>query len=585
MKGKNSTNVIKKLYTSLSPIQAMMEAFPAINTLISSFIIGNTIGQPALATLGFAGPLMYIMLAFASVLSTGSQVVCSKYIGQGDRKGINTAFNTTIFLCLIFGAVIGILTFLFPTTIAKLLGTTGELQIMTSDYIKGSALYCFSSVLLNCVIPFLQLDCKNAMTTVCLITQIVLSVIFNLVNAFSLQWGMLGVGLAASLSTALTALIGIVYLALNSNLFTFSISNLKFKECLNIITYGYSNALSFALFSIKDIIFNKIVFAMGGSVLLSAFTVANNLSDTVGCAVEGAVLGPSNIIAGVLVGERDIESFRDLPKTAIKTNYPVNIVCYALIFIFAKQFALLFGAEPEHIATYVYVIRAFNLWFLTNPLKSVAIASYTALKKVTLLGVGNTLYLFVFPVICFFIAKPTNSLFLVSGYAFIAEALLLVVFIVYYIVKTRSYELSWTKYIYIPRDLAVPKKDTMSLAVSNTSEALKASEKVIEFCKQKGMSEKNSTYCGLCVEEIAVDKIQNCFMKKSDTLDIRLIFENNQMTIMFRDNCFQFNPTQWLELHAENDPLRSIGLKMVTKLAKEMDYSNNLNLNILTIKI
>lgn len=585
MKEKNSSNVVKRLYLSLSPIQAMLEAFPAINTLISSCIIGNAIGQSALASLGFAGPLVYIIMAFASVLATGSQMVCSQYIGQGNRKGIGRVFNTTILLCLVFGIVIASLTFFFPTAIAKILGTSGELLEMTADYIKGCSLYCFSTVLLSCVIPFMQIDCEKTMTTVCMFAQIILSILCNIINAYVLHWGMFGVGLAASVSSTLTVLAGVVYMAINSKLFSFSASAFELKEGLNICVYGYTGALGYVWFSIKDIIFNKVVFSMGGAVLISAFTVANNISDTLGCAAEGAVAGPSSIIAGFLVGERDVESLRDLPKTVVKTSLPVNIVCYILIFIFAKPLSLMFGAEPENLGIYVLVMRAFNLWILSNPFKSVAIATYTALKKVKLLGVSNFLLLFAFPLMCIFTAKVTGSVFLVSAYGVIAELLLLLTLEVYYVVKMHSFEASLTKYIFIPRDVAIPKENCLSLTVSNIEDALNSSERVIDFCKKKGMAQKQSYYCGLCIEEIAVDKVQNCFTKKTDTLDIRLLFENEHMTILFRDNCIQFNPTQWLALHAENDPVRSIGLKMVTKLATKMEYSANLGLNILTVKI
>lgn len=54
---------------------------------------------------------------------------------------------------------------------------------------------------------------------------------------------------------------------------------------------------------------------------------------------------------------------------------------------------------------------------------------------------------------------------------------------------------------------------------------------------------------------------------------------------MFRDDCEQYDSCQWIELYAAEDPSRSIGLKMVSKLSEEMRYVNVLGMNVLTLKM
>lgn len=573
------------MYKSLGPVQALSTSLPAINTLISSCIIGNSIGQNALAAIGFVGPFSYIVLAFANIMGVGSQLVCSKHIGEGDKEGINQTFNTTMFLCFTCGLILSLLVFLFPYSVAKMLGAQGEILQMTADYIKGYAACCLFSILLNSVIPFLQLDCAKTLTTVCILIQIVFNIVLNVLNAYVFHFGMLGVGLASSISSLISLIVGALYFAFRSKLFKFSISFITNTESKSILSYGVNYSVMFLWFFFRDRIFNYYAFAIGGSVLISAFTVANNISNAVGCSLQAALSGPTNIISSVFIGERDVESLRETPRVAISTFYPFNIIAYLLIFFLARPIVMLFGAGSSDLEIYIFALRVFNLWILTNPAKSVPVSIYSALKKIREGSIFNALGCFVYPVLCILLAKLTNSLFLIFSFAWVPEALLIVTFFVYSAMKTKSRNISLSRYVYIPRDFTVSKDDALAITIKEVDQATEASDRIVSFCKKKGMSEKDSYYCGLCVEEISVDKVNNCFEKKSDTLDIRLIYENDEMTIMFRDTCKQFNPSEWLKLHAEDNPIRSIGLKMVTKLAKEMNYSGNLGLNVLTIKI
>ena len=47
-----------------------------------------------------------------------------------------------------------------------------------------------------------------------------------------------------------------------------------------------------------------------------------------------------------------------------------------------------------------------------------------------------------------------------------------------------------------------------------------------------------------------------------------------------RNNYPPFNPIEWANIHDAVDPIKSIGIRMVSKLAKEINYSAVINLNV-----
>ena len=55
------------------------------------------------------------------------------------------------------------------------------------------------------------------------------------------------------------------------------------------------------------------------------------------------------------------------------------------------------------------------------------------------------------------------------------------------------------------------------------------------------------------------------------------------MTI--KDDCRAFNPKETVELFDPEDKTHNIGLRLISGVAREMNYQNNFGLNILTIDV
>ena len=89
----------------------------------------------------------------------------------------------------------------------------------------------------------------------------------------------------------------------------------------------------------------------------------------------------------------------------------------------------------------------------------------------------------------------------------------------------------------------------------------------------------------LCVEEMVNNIVEHGFRKdrKDQCVDVRILFKGSSRIIRIRDNCVNFDPTNYLELHQSSDPAAHIGLRMVMAMVKEANYVNTLGLNNLTL--
>ena len=53
----------------------------------------------------------------------------------------------------------------------------------------------------------------------------------------------------------------------------------------------------------------------------------------------------------------------------------------------------------------------------------------------------------------------------------------------------------------------------------------------------------------------------------------------------FKDNCRHFNPEEIDAIFDPSDPVRNIGIRIVRKVCRSMEYYPLLGLNVLTIKM
>lgn len=117
-------------------------------------------------------------------------------------------------------------------------------------------------------------------------------------------------------------------------------------------------------------------------------------------------------------------------------------------------------------------------------------------------------------------------------------------------------------------------------------DVINISEKIVDFCNAKDLDPKHSYIAGLCMEEMAGNIVTYGFKpSKKNSIDIRLMYKEGKVILKIRDDCQQFDPKSRMEQYFPEDPLKNIGIRMIGKLASNIDYKNNIGLNILTITI
>ena len=98
-------SVVKKMLLFAVPI-FFSNLFQQLYNAVDSLIVGNFIGEEALAAVGSSGSLIMLMIGFINGVSMGAGVLIARFFGAQDDENIQRAVHTTVALGVVSGVVL-----------------------------------------------------------------------------------------------------------------------------------------------------------------------------------------------------------------------------------------------------------------------------------------------------------------------------------------------------------------------------------------------------------------------------------------------------------------------------------------------
>ena len=122
MEGKNGLmthgNIAKQLIVFAIPL-LVGNLFQQLYNTVDSIVVGNFIGDQALAAVNSSGPIIDMLVSFFMGLSLGAGVLISNYFGAQDCQGVKEGVHTAMALALVSSLITTIVGVIFTPIILK----------------------------------------------------------------------------------------------------------------------------------------------------------------------------------------------------------------------------------------------------------------------------------------------------------------------------------------------------------------------------------------------------------------------------------------------------------------------------------
>ena len=585
---RSDAQIISRLFFRMLPAQSFMLALNGLNNMIDGLVGSNFVGAKAMSAIGIYTPLQMACMAVSMILMSSSQVLCGRYMGEGRMEKTRGVFSLTLTIALAFTAVVTLASFLIPWTLAGLLGATQENMPDVSNYIIGRGIGVIPLLLGQQLASFLQLERQSMRNYVATGLMLVVNAGFDLLFAAVLNMGAMGLGIATSLSNwAYLAVVGSFFLKKEATL-KYSIRTIDWKEMASMVSIGFPSALLVFLTALRGTIFNRMLAEHATLEAVAALATFNMVYILFSAMVSG-ISTTGRILASVSYGEEDRRSLTLLMRTILTKGYAIVLITAALEFLLAGFFTGLYYSNHTS-AVYAMTlngIRWGSLFLLLQIFSSIFSSYYQALGRIKVVNVFSVLEGIAVMGPLAIVLVPRMGLdglwiTMLAGYA--VTALFAVAYAVFYWKRLPKTLEEW---ITLPPDFGASEEQRLDITIHSMEEVTATSKRVLAFCTGRGIERRRAYYSALCLEEIAANIVKHGFRadNKSHAVDVRVVHKGEDVILRVKDDCVPFNPQERAELLDTQDMTRNIGLRMVMRIAKSVDYQNLLGLNVLTMRV
>jgi len=587
----SSYQMITKLMFRLLPIQILLAVIGAVNGLISSLFAGNVIGPDSMTATGLYGPVAMLVGSLGGVLVCGSQILCGKYMGENLVQKMQNIFSLDIALSLILGVFFTVLNMTVAAVDATgFLAKDPSVRPLFNRYLIGQAAGIIPSILTAQLSAFLSLENKGSRVTVASIVCVAVNTVLTYLFVIVLRMDVLGLSLASALSMWAFLAVEAQYFFSRKSTLRFTFRRLSWHDTGKIIKIGLPGSIGNGYQTIRGLIVNNLLLDHVGAVGVSAFATSGALMGFF-WAIPAGMLSVSRMLYSVSEGEEDRQSLVNTMRTLLYRYVPLMCAVSAVIIALAVPFTRMYYRNPAD-PVFDMTVWGFRLLPLCLPTGLIGM-HFMCFGQVTdrqlpthilaamdgFIGVSLFTFLLIRPM-------GMNSVYVANVLNGILTVLQVWGYATY---KNKRIPRTTEDLMVIPKDFGVGEENWFNLSIHSMEEVIRISERIQNFCLEKGIDERRSYLSGLFLEEMAGNVVTYGFAsdKKHYTVDIRVVhnIRDDSLILRIRDDCRAFDPAARLEIASPGDPVKNVGVRIVCSMAKDVQYQSVLGLNVLTITL
>lgn len=556
-----------------------------ISLVINNMVAGQVLGAPALAAMNLFHPIFLMCTTLAVLVCAGASNRASVMLGQGNASGANRMFASANALVAIAGALMTVVGCAFMPQLVRMTGANGDLYALTYEYAQGVLPGILFVMMVYVPLYFCRIAGRGEYGMYMFFIMAGVNIALDLLFVVHWGMGMRGLGLAMSLSSV-AAVVSIFPLLFARCGYRLCAVPDFFREAARSIAVGSPIALSNVYNVIRSFLMNQIILTYGGVTAMAVFSFVSSMRIIAMSIISGMAQTVSPL-TGVLIGEDDNASVHALIGHAIKAG-AIAMLAFAVLITLAGRFLCAqFGlVDAEVVAVAIPALAMYSSSFVFSVINEI-MTHFFAMSKRT--GLANLITLvrglaFAVPV-CFVLAMwlGTTGVFL----SFVVSEVLTLLVTVWAIRLVRRRH-PGVDSLLLPVDMEAK---TLAFAVPNDPDRAAASaEQVGEFCEACEMTPRQSMRLTLSIEEILVLIIAHALGGDGQRfIDVRIRASADETIVRYRYEGKRFNPIEYYKHEVESarvDELgEGLGMRLVTAAAKEVDYSTNLGVNNIIIKM
>lgn len=363
--------------------------FQVLYNMVDTIIVGRTISVEALAAVGAAGAISFLIVGFALGFTNGLSIIVAQRFGANDMNGVRRSAGTGIILSFLASIVITAVSMLSARTLLEFMNTPANIIDDAYNYIiviyAGIVFQLFYNYI-SCVIRALG-DSKTPLYF--LLIASVLNIILDLTFIIVFKMGVAGAGLATIIAQALSGVLCLIYVWRKFPQLHLKKSDFKWEGqfVLRHLGLGIPMAFQMSVTAIGVMVVQSVLNSFGSTVI-AGYTAANKIEQLISQPQISFGVAMATFVGqnyGAMRADRIREGVRKCSFVVIAFTF----VVVSLVIIFARPIARIFIDSNTDAALADSVIGYTRTYFLIAGVFYFALALLFVYRN-SLQGMGNS---------------------------------------------------------------------------------------------------------------------------------------------------------------------------------------------------
>lgn len=338
----------KTLFWLIMPI-VLEQFFNSLMGMADTMMV-TTVGSVAISAVALVDSVNNLVIQIFSAMAAGAVIVCSQYIGSGNKKESNRAAGQVVLMVLVISLAITIFGILGGERLLRLIFGTVEESVMENAliyFIITAISYPFLA-LFSAGAAFYRASGNSKFPTNVSVISNVINIIGNAVFIYGFKWGVAGAAAATLLSRVFSTTV--IYYCLRKPKQTIVVKDyLKIRPdmalILTIMSIGIPAGIENGMFQFGKIAIQSTVSTMGTTVM-SAQAMTNIFEMANGLFANGVGIGLMTVV-GQCIGANRIEEAKYYIVKLMGVAWVGVLISCLIIFAVTKPITWISRMEPE----------------------------------------------------------------------------------------------------------------------------------------------------------------------------------------------------------------------------------------------
>jgi len=335
--------------------------------IVDSIVVGKFVGTTALAAVGTAFPVIFLLLSLFIGLGVGSTIIISQYYGANSRESVKKMIDTTYITMFSVGIPLSIIGILLSEPLLLLMNTPADVLPQATTYMQIIFAGTIASFGYNVNSGILQGLGDSRSPLIYLLIATIVNIVLDLLFVAVFDWGVSGVAWATIIAQIVAFLFGIWHINRTQTYIHISLRHMQPNKRLlmDSIRLGLPAGLQNMSFSLGTMVLQSLINSYG-SVFMAGFNGANKI-DAIAFMPMMTFSSAITTYVGQNIGAGKMDRVKQGLRWALIMSSIVCAVICPLILIFGNPLMQMFDSNPDVIqAGLAYLIRVVPFYILLS---------------------------------------------------------------------------------------------------------------------------------------------------------------------------------------------------------------------------